>query len=96
VSRIAAARLPQIGWNALEEPTEPLLAAAGLETAYYANSYICRPHDAAAVTSWSTHEGDRFAATVRRGRVVGTQFHPEKSSGAGVAFVHAFLREMLA
>jgi glutamine amidotransferase len=96
VTRIAADRLPQIGWNAVEEPTDPLLAASQLESVYYANSYICRPTDASTVTSWSTHEGDRFPATVRRGRVVGTQFHPEKSSSAGVAFVHAFLQEMLA
>jgi imidazole glycerol-phosphate synthase subunit HisH len=96
VTRIAAERLPQIGWNAVDAPNDPLLAASQLEAVYYANSYVCRPTDAAAVTSWSTHEGDRFAATVRRGRVVGTQFHPEKSSSAGVAFVHAFLQEMLA
>ncbi len=95
VHRINAERLPQIGWNAVERATDPLLAESKLETAYYANSYICRPDKLSHVTSWSTHEGDRFAATVRRGRTVGTQFHPEKSSSAGVAFVHAFLREML-
>lgn len=95
VNRIDAARLPQIGWNALEMASDPLLEESGLTTAYYANSFICRPEKKSHVTSWSTHEGDRFAATVRRGRTVGAQFHPEKSSSAGVAFVHAFLREML-
>jgi glutamine amidotransferase len=95
VTRINAARLPQIGWNAVEAATDPLFDASGLETVYYANSFICRPSQPASVTSWSTHEGDRFPASVRRGRTVGVQFHPEKSSSAGVAFVHAFLREML-
>lgn len=95
VERIAAERLPQIGWNAVEGATDALFARAGLETVYYANSYICRPSQSAYVTAWSTHEGDRFPAAVRRGRTVGVQFHPEKSSSAGVAFVHAFLREML-
>jgi imidazole glycerol-phosphate synthase subunit HisH len=95
VERIHAERLPQIGWNALEQATDDLLRESALETVYYANSYVCRPNQEACVTSWSTHEGDRFAASVRRGRTVGVQFHPEKSSRAGVAFVHAFLREML-
>ncbi len=95
VARIDAQRLPQIGWNAVEGATDPLFAASGLASVYYANSYICRPSQAAYVTAWSTHEHDRFPAAVRRGRTVGVQFHPEKSSSAGVAFVHAFLREML-
>lgn len=96
VSRIHAERLPQIGWNAIEDASDPLLAESRLESVYYANSFVCRPDKLSHVTSWSTHEGDRFPATVRRGRTVGVQFHPEKSSSAGVAFVHAFLREMLA
>lgn len=96
VTRIAAERLPQIGWNSVEHPTDPLFVASGLHHVYYANSYVCRPGDPSCVTSWSTHEDDRFPASVRRGRTIGVQFHPEKSSSAGVAFVHAFLKEMLA
>lgn len=94
VERIAAKRLPQIGWNEVEDPTDPLFATSGLRHVYYANSYACRPDDTSVVTSWSTHEGDRFPASVRRGSTVGVQFHPEKSSSAGVAFVHAFLSEV--
>lgn len=94
VQRLTAERVPQIGWNTLGDVREPLLAAAHLEVAYYANSYVGRPtpQGLAFVTAWSEHEGDRFPAAVRRGNVVGTQFHPEKSSAPGVAFVKAFLR----
>lgn len=93
VEKLRAVRTPQIGWNALDAVTEPLIAAARLDVAYYANSFVCRPAaaDLAFVTAWSEHEGDRFPAAVRRGNVVGTQFHPEKSSAPGVAFVRAFL-----
>ena len=93
VTRLTAQRVPQIGWNRLDNVTEPLLQAAALEVAYYANSFVCRPtrEGAAFVTAWSEHEGDTFAAAVRRGNVVGTQFHPEKSSAPGVAFVKGFL-----
>jgi glutamine amidotransferase len=46
------------------------------------------------VTSWCTHEDDRFAASVRRGPVLGVQFHPEKSSGPGLALIRGFIEEI--
>jgi imidazole glycerol-phosphate synthase subunit HisH len=93
VSRLEAAHVPQIGWNALDERDDPLLDASGLEMAYYANSFACRPESPDVVRAWSTHDGDRFAAVVRQARTVGVQFHPEKSSHEGVRFVAAFLEE---
>ena len=93
VTRLSAARLPQIGWNAVEAGADPLFAAAPLEAAYYANSYACRPASESAVIAWSTHEGDRFPAAVRAGNTVGVQFHPEKSSAAGVRLVRTFLTQ---
>lgn len=94
VTRLAAARVPHMGWNAIEEPSDPLFAKAPLREAYYANSFVCRPLEPAAVTAWSRHEDDRFAAAVRVGRAVGVQFHPEKSSAAGVAWLAAWLAEV--
>jgi glutamine amidotransferase len=93
VSRLAAERVPQIGWNTLIDVRDPLLEVAPLPIAYYANSFVCRPTDESTVTAWSEHEGDRFPAVVRAGSALGVQFHPEKSSTAGVRFLHAFLDE---
>ena len=93
VGRLRAVRVPQIGWNTLEDARDPLLDSAPLAVAYYANGFVCRPDDPTVVRAWSTHEQDRFAAMVRRGRIVGVQFHPEKSSLEGVRFLHAFLNE---
>ena len=36
--------------------------------------------------------GRRFTAAVRRGNVVGTQFHPEKSADAGLQFLTHFVQ----
>lgn len=93
VRRLRARRVPQIGWNAVDaEPgREPLLDAAPVSMAYFANSFVCEPRDPSLVTAWSEHEGDRFAAAVRAGSAVGVQFHPEKSSDAGVRLVRAFV-----
>jgi glutamine amidotransferase len=92
VTRLRARGVPQIGWNTVDEPCDPLLDEAPLDYVYYANSFVCRPDDAASVVgAWSTHEADRFPAIVRTGRAVGVQFHPEKSSLPGLRFLRAFL-----
>jgi glutamine amidotransferase len=98
VEPLQAARVPQIGWNQLEigPQRDTLLDASELRTAYFANSFVCRATDPSVVVAWSTHEQDRYPAMVRVGRCTGVQFHPEKSSAAGVSFVHAWLREVQA
>lgn len=94
VRRLAAHRVPQIGWNEIvPSGYEPLFVTAPLPLAYYANSYVCRPDNERVVIAWTEHEEDRFPAAVRAGSALGVQFHPEKSSQDGVRFLHAFLDE---
>jgi glutamine amidotransferase len=96
VTRLAARRVPQIGWNALEDMRDPIFEAAPMVIAYYANSFVCRPASTNCVIAWSRHEHDHFAAAVRAGtagNILGVQFHPEKSSGPGVRLIEAFLGE---
>lgn len=93
VKRLRGRRVPQIGWNTLDECADPLFTAAPLDIAYYANGFVCQPADPSCVRAWSEHEGERFPALVRRACIVGVQFHPEKSSTPGVALVRAFLAE---
>jgi glutamine amidotransferase len=90
-TKLDAQRSPQIGWNTIDGSRDPAVARANLKTAYYANGFACRPADTTVVTAWSSHEADRFPAVVRRGAVVGVQFHPEKSSTQGLAFLRAVL-----
>lgn len=92
VRRLRSQRVPQIGWNDLEDTTGELFAASSLQTAYFANSFVCEPGDAETVRAWATHEGDRFVASVASQSVVGVQFHPEKSSDRGIGFIDAFLK----
>lgn len=96
VTRLDAARVPQIGWNTVTPAPaagDPLFTTAPLDAVYYANSYVCRAEREEQVIAWSTHEQDRFPAAVRAGSAVGVQFHPEKSSAAGVRFVGAWVSE---
>ena len=91
VTALRARRSPQIGWNTIE----PLAGdGTGLPAVYYANGFACRPADQSIVEGWSTHEGDRFPAIVRRGRTAAVQFHPEKSSAEGVRWLRELVVEV--
>ena len=76
VRKLKSERVPQMGWNDLEDVRDSALRSANLRTAYFANSFVCEPDDGSLITSWATHEMDRFAASVRSERIVGVQFHP--------------------
>ncbi len=91
ITRLRAERIPQIGWNDLEEVSNPIVLESGLRQAYYANSYVARPERPELVGGWSCYQSDRFPAVVAAGRTLGVQFHPEKSSTAGVSLIRAFL-----
>ncbi len=87
VTRLRASRTPHMGWSLIE-------GEVPLQTAYFAHSYACRAEDHTDVVAWAAHEDDRFPVVVRRGNVLGVQFHPEKSGSDGVAFLRSFVREV--
>jgi glutamine amidotransferase len=94
VRRLRTVRVPQIGWNTVEATAALTSDWPHLGIAYYANSYVCEPSDPTCVTAWSIYDSDRFAASVRSGRtgnIIGVQYHPEKSSAAGVAFLRGLV-----
>jgi glutamine amidotransferase len=73
--------VPHIGWNTV-----------GDTYYYFDHSYAAFPADAEVVAGWAEH-GDRFAATVRAGSVLGVQFHPEKSGRDGIALLREWVEE---
>ncbi|HEX7118407.1 MAG TPA: imidazole glycerol phosphate synthase subunit HisH [Longimicrobiales bacterium] len=95
VRRLRAPRVPHMGWNAVEpvEPADPIFAGAEPLIAYYANSYVAEPADAARVIAWTEYGGERFPAAVRAANAWGVQFHPEKSGAPGLRLLRNFLRQ---
>ena len=98
VRKLRGRRIPQMGWNDVTPEDDPVFEGTegpdGL-VAYYAHSYVCDAAQAPeSVIAWSTYEEERFAAGVRRGRTVGVQFHPEKSSASGLRLLENFLDEV--
>lgn len=93
VRRVRATVVPQMGWNEIETGDDPIFDELPELVAYYANSFVCEPDDAADAIGWTEYEDDRFVAAVRRGSIVGVQCHPEKSSTAGRRVIANFLRD---
>ncbi len=86
-------KVPHIGWNTVSYPTpSPLFDGVAEDSAFYfVHSYRLVPEDASRVIGSATH-GEPFAAAVQIGSVFGVQFHPEKSSAAGLAVLANFGR----
>ena len=83
-------KVPHIGWEPVHWRRESPLTE-GIESGaafYFVHSYVPRPP--AEVVLGSAVYGDEFAAAVAHGRVFGVQFHPEKSSAAGLRLLANF------
>ena len=84
-------KLPHIGWNEVvfRRPGSLTQALGPTAAFYHVHSFVCRPSDADDVVGTGEY-GERFASIVERGHVMGAQFHPEKSSRAGLALLGNF------
>jgi glutamine amidotransferase len=94
VRRLKARRLPHMGWNDVDMTSDPLFAGLAALQVYYANSYYVQPADESAVIGWTQYGSARFPAAVRRERVWGVQFHPEKSGAPGLRLLANFLGQV--
>lgn len=89
-------KIPHMGWNTLDVVHDhPLLAGiatgdSGLD-AYFVHSFHISPRLDADVVA-RTDYGGPVTAIVARDNYAGTQFHPEKSQGLGLALIGNFLK----
>jgi len=86
-------RVPNVGWRALKARAgDPVLGDLASETmTYFVHSYAFEPARDADVAATIDFNGRAIAAVVRRGSVMGYQFHPEKSGPAGLALIRRFM-----
>lgn len=83
-------KIPHMGWNKLElRSPSPLLQNSEGEYVYFVHSFHCVPEDKSIITAVCDY-GQEVTASVGRGNVQAFQFHPEKSSRAGLALLKAF------
>lgn len=86
-------KIPHIGWNEVTfTRPSPLTEGLGPSAAFYhVHSFAPRPEDDDVVLGRGDYGGP-FASIVERHPVYGAQFHPEKSSTAGLALLANFAR----
>jgi imidazole glycerol-phosphate synthase subunit HisH len=87
----AGLKVPHIGWEPVrwERPSELTEGLAAETPFYFVHSFAVRPTDGADVLG-TAEWGERFVCAVDRPPLYGVQFHPEKSSAAGLRLLAAF------
>ena len=92
-----APTLPHIGWNQVErEVDDPLFTGIPPRAdCYFVHSYAGVPADPSVVVARTTH-GRPFVSALRRGRLAGVQFHPERSGADGLRLLANFVAEVRA
>lgn len=96
VSRLSGgARVPHVGWNRVASTPRgaSLFGEGGGRNYYFVHSFVARPACDDVVLARCLH-GESFAAAVGEGRLLGFQFHPEKSGEAGVRLLGAALARL--
>ena len=86
-------KVPHIGWSPVSwSHPSGLTEGLGEETPFYfVHSFAPRPTSEADVLGTAAY-GERFACAVERPPLYGVQFHPEKSSAAGLGLLANFVR----
>ena len=84
-------KVPHVGWNTLDFSDKPSRLLHGIKPGaqvYFTHSYAAPVTDDCIA---ATTHADPFASAVERDNVFGVQFHPEKSSDAGLQVLRNFL-----
>ena len=85
-------KIPQIGWNSVDQQKESTLFRGIPDHSffYFVHSYYCQPEslDSVAATTWFA--GKNFCSAIEKNGIFAVQFHPEKSSDAGLQVLRNF------
>jgi imidazole glycerol-phosphate synthase subunit HisH len=86
--------IPHMGWNQLDY-TQPNLALwkdlPDRAWVYFVHSYYVKPADSTLTAATVTHGSQTVTAAIARNNVMAVQFHPEKSSDAGLQLLANFV-----
>lgn len=85
-------KIPHIGWNDLRFPRKGRLfeGLSNQTFVYFVHSYYLAAEDEEIVTA-TTEYGTLIHASVEKDNIFGCQFHPEKSSEAGLKILQNFV-----
>jgi imidazole glycerol-phosphate synthase subunit HisH len=90
-------KIPHIGWNSISPPQGNSWDGTVLEQirpgsfVYFVHSFAPKPENPENLLAVCNYAGNTVGAAVRKGKVFGTQFHPEKSSSVGLKILQKFI-----
>ena len=85
-------KIPHMGWNSLQYPQKSRLFQGIPEETYvyFVHSYYLSASDADVVAATASYGSTVFHAAVEQENLFACQFHPEKSSSAGLRILKNF------
>lgn len=86
--------IPHMGWNQLQlaQPDLPLWQQLSADAwVYFVHSYYAAPTEEKAIAATITHGHQTVTAAIARDNLMAVQFHPEKSSTAGLQILSNFV-----
>ena len=91
-------RIPHIGWNGIYPSQQHwqhglLDGIKPGEDMYFVHSYKVIPDQEVHVLAQTTYIDQTFCSVVKRGNIMGCQFHPEKSSSWGIKILKNFVNQ---
>ncbi len=89
--------IPHMGWNQLEFAQREHWAWGGLGDApyvYFVHSYFVDPVDRGVRAAMVSHGSQQVTAAIATENITAVQFHPEKSSQAGLRLLANFVKQV--
>jgi len=89
--------IPHMGWNHLQltQPHLPLWQQLSSQSwVYFVHSYYVDPADPQVCAATVTHGSQTVTAAIARNNLMAVQFHPEKSSTAGLQVLSNFVQQV--
>ncbi len=85
-------KIPHMGWNEVWQRAPHALwkGIADGSRFYFVHSYYCEPADTGLEAASTRYPADDFTSAIARDNIFATQFHPEKSSAAGLTLLSNF------
>ena len=90
--------VPHIMWNQIEITYEknlknlsPINFSENKNHMYFVHSYYVEPKDKSTILTKTHYQNFEFCSAVQKNKIIGFQFHPEKSSTNGIQILKNFI-----
>ena len=85
-------KIPHMGWNSLDfKQRDEIIKGLTVDSfVYYVHSFYVKEYNPENLIASSKYGGLDIPGLVRRGNIIGTQFHPEKSGDIGLKILKNF------